>query len=167
MNQIVRKFALLAAVAALALPLAACKEEAPVKVEKPAVPVPTNDDPAAWRAYVSDVVSRNAKDVSASPYVYLVPQTTTADFEDAYARLTDKAKADVARGVLPGSMLAFAASQRDSSKAAELAVAAISSAGPDKLRDVKVLYIGTAAEGEQVKAAVGLSAATVVVVEAK
>ena len=167
MNQIVRKFALVAAVAALALPLAACKDEAPVKVEKPAVPVPTTDDANAWRAYVSDVVRRNAKDVSGSPYIYLVPQSTMPEFEDAYARLTDKAKSDVARGVLPGSMLAFAASQKDSSKAAELAVAAISSAGPDKLRDVKVLYIGTAAEGEQVKAAIGLSAATVVVVEAK
>lgn len=167
MNQIVRKFAFLAAIAVLALPLAACKDEKPVKTEAPPVPVPANDDASAWRAYVSDVVKRHAKEVSGSPYIYLVPQTTSAEFEDAYARLTDKAKSDVARGVLPGSMLAFAASQKDSSKAAELAVAAISSAGPDKLRDVKVLFIGTAAEGEQVKAAVGLSAATVIVVEAK
>jgi len=142
MNQIVRKFALVTAVALLALPLAACKEEAPVKVEAPPVAVPATDDATAWRAYISDVVKRNAKDVSSSAYIYLVPQTTTPDFEDAYARLTDKAKSDVARGVLPGSMLAFAPSQKDSSKAAELAVAALSSAGPGTLRDGKVLDIG-------------------------
>ena len=156
-------------ITALTLPFAACKKEAeaPKQVEKAPVAAPTNEDPAAWREYVTDVVGRNMEGVSNQPFVYLLPAQSTPDFEGAYERLLDKAKADISRGILGGNLLAYCSASPDSSKTAEMVEAAFAEVKPDKLKGVKLLFIGKAADGERVKNAVVLSGVNYVFVEIK
>ncbi|WP_460812219.1 hypothetical protein [Luteimonas pelagia] len=90
---------------------------------------------------------------------------TLAEGSSDYARLLDKAKEDIARGILPGNMLAFASP--DSSVAGDLAVAAFEGVEADAMKGVRVLFIGEAADGERVRTAVGPSGVTYVFVEAK
>ncbi len=165
MNILVR----LLLVAGLAVSLSACKkEEAPKKVEKAPLVAPTNDDAAAWRAYVSDVVGRNMEGVTGQPFVYLLPAESTADFEGSYDRLLDKASTDVSRGILGGSMLAYAAASPSSTKIAELVETAFTAKKLDgKLKGVKLVFIGKPEDSERVKAAVAASGVNYVFVEAK
>ena len=165
MNTIAR----LLLIALLTLPFAACKKEAdtPVKTEKPPVAAPTNEDAAAWREYVTDVVGRNMEGVSNAPFVYLLPAESAPDFQGQYDRLLDKAKGDVSRGILGGNLLTYAAASPSSTKIADLVVAAFEGVKPDKLKGVKLLFIGSAADSERVKAAVEPAGVEYVFVEAK
>lgn len=143
---------------ALALSLAACGgEEGAPKVEKEVVAVPTSEDASAWRKYVSYVVGENLKGISNSPFVYLLPAESTEDFQGAYDRLLEKAAADVERGILPGNMLAFAMASPNSAKGADLAIESFAKVEPDKLKGVRLLYIGQGEDEERVKAAVAAS----------
>jgi len=100
--------------ACLALPLAACKDDAPKHVEKPAVSVPAGNDHAQWVAYVSDTVGRNMGTISNQPYVYFLPLgETEEETEGNYERLAEKVHTDIARGVLRGNMLAFSSPGQD------------------------------------------------------
>src|SRR5690606_9092392 len=59
--------------ACLALPLlAACNKEeaAPAAVVAAPLTAPTTADDSAWRAYVSDVVTRNMDGITNQPFVY-------------------------------------------------------------------------------------------------
>lgn len=165
MNIIVR----LLLIAALTLPFAACKKEAEGKKETAtaALPAPTNEDAAAWRAYATNVVNRNMEGVSSDPFVYLLPPESSADFEGSYQRLLDKAKSDVSRGILPGNLLAYASASPSSTKAADMVVAAFEGVKPDKLKGVKVLFIGQAADKDRVQAAVAPAGVNYVFVETK
>src|SRR5690606_12004798 len=108
-------------VACLVLPFAACKkEEAPKQAVDVPVAVPTTDDTAAWRPYVSDVVRRNMGGITNQPYVYLLPAQSEGDFEGNYERLLEKAKLDVARGIISGNMLAYASPE--SAKMADIVI---------------------------------------------
>jgi hypothetical protein len=88
---------------------------------------------------------------------------TMAEGSSDYARLLDKAKEDIARGILPGNMLAFASP--DSSVAGDLAVATFEGVEAGALKGVRVLFIGEAADGERVRTAVEPSGATYVFVD--
>ena len=163
MNTIAR----LLMIAVLALPLAACKkpEEAPKEAEKAPVSAPVNDDASAWRAYVTDVVGRHMDGVTNPPFVYLLPSETSPDFQGSYDRLLDKAKSDVSRGILKGNMLAYASP--NSAKTADLIIAAFTDVKPEKLKGVKLVFIGKAEDNERVKAAVTASGVDYHFVEAK
>ena len=151
--------------ACLVLPLAACnKEEAPKVVEKAPVPAPSGDDITEWRAYVSDVVRRNMVAISNQPFVYLLPGENDGDFEGNYERLAEKAHTDVARGIISGNMLAYASPA--SAKMADIVIAAFKDVPPDTMEGVRVVFIGEAADGERVKAAVAPAGVTYVFVEA-
>jgi hypothetical protein len=165
MNIIIR----LLLITALALPLAACNKEAdkPKEVVKAQLPAPTSEDPAAWRAYITDVVGRNMEGVSNQPFVYLLPAETSPDFQGLYDRLLDKARSDISRGILPGNLLAYAAASPSSTKAADMVVATFEGVKPDKLKGVKLLYVGKAEDNERVKAAVAPAGVNYVFVEAK
>lgn len=143
---------------ALALPLAACggKDEAP-KVEKQAVAVPTTEEASAWRGYVSHVVGENMKGITNSPFVYLLPAESTEDFQGSYDRLLEKAAGDVERGILAGNMLAFAMASPNSGKGADLVIESFAKVEPDKLKGVRLLYIGQAEDEARVKEAVAAS----------
>lgn len=147
--------------ASLVLPFAACKKEEAAKVEKAPVAVPTTDDKAAWDPYLQDQVPRHMEGITNQPYVYRVP----AQDPDAYERLLDKAKMDVARGIVKGNMLAYAG--LEPAKTADMVVAAFEGVSPNTMKGVRVVYIGDAPNSERVKAAVEPAGVEYVFVEAK
>lgn len=160
-------------IACLVLPVIACgKKEEPQQVEAAPVAVPTTEDKTAWNAYLNDVAGRHMEGVNNSPYVYLVPpapapaadappaEATTADgdptlstpVDGAYERLLEKAEQDVARGITRGNLLIFAG--LDSARTANLVVASFAKVGAGTMNGVRVLFIGSAADSERVKAVV-------------
>jgi hypothetical protein len=155
--------------ACLALPLlAACKkEEAPVAVVAAPLTAPTTADDASWRSYVSDVVTRNMEGIANQPYVYYLPAASGDEAADAgnYERLHEKAKNDVARGIVRGNMLAYASS--DSTKMADIVVDSFAEVAPDTMKGVRVVFIGNAADKDRVAAAVAPAGVDFVFVEAK
>lgn len=153
-------------IAALAMSFVACKkQEAPAVAGKAAVQVPVNDNRQAWVDYISDVVQRNMGNVQNSPYVYLLPGESTADFQDQYDRLAAKAKDDLSRGIIAGNMLAYGSPA--SAKMADLVIAAFKDVPAGSMKGVKVLFIGKAEDNERVKAAVAPAGVDYVFVEAK
>jgi hypothetical protein len=156
-------------VVALAAPLGACKkEETPKAVEKAPLTAPANEDAAAWRAYVTDVVTRNMEGVNGQPFVYMLPAEGSAEFEGSYDRLLDKASTDISRGIMSGSMLAYASASPSSAKVADMVVTAFEAQKVEgKLKGVKLLFIGKPEDSERVKAAVAGSGVNYVFVEAK
>jgi len=152
-------------IACLVLPFAACKKEEAAPVEKPPVAVPTTDDKAAWQAYLQDVVPRHMEGITNAPYIYRVPATENPQDPEEYQRLLDKAKTDVARGIIKGNMLAYAG--LDPAKTADLVVEAFKDVQPNTMKGVRVLYIGDAANNERVKAAVEPAGVEYVFVEAR
>lgn len=156
-------------IAFFALSVVACDKQsnAPAAVDQAPLVAPTNEDPAAWREYVSDVVKRNMQGVSSAPFVYLLPAESTQDFQGSYDRLLEKAKSDVDRGILPGNLLAFSSASLSSAKAADLVIAAFTDVKPDKLKGVKLLFIGKPEDNERVKATVQASGVDYIFVETK
>jgi hypothetical protein len=152
-------------IACLILPIAACKKQEPVATAAAPVQVPVNDNRQAWIDYLSDVVRRNMSGVQNDPYVYLLPGESSANFQDEYNRLLDKAKSDVARGIISGNMLAYGSPASD--KMADLIIASFQAVPPGSMKGVKVLFVGKATDDERVKAAVTPSGVTYVFVEAK
>jgi hypothetical protein len=153
-------------IACLALPFTACKkQEAPAATAAAPVLVPVNDNRQAWIDYLSDVVQRNMTGIQNQPYVYLLPGESTADFQDQYKRLLDKAQSDVARGIVAGNMLAYGSPASD--KMGDLVTAAFQGVPPGSMKGVKVLFVGKPADSERVKAAVTPAGVDYVFVEAK
>lgn len=138
--------------ACLALSFSACKEEEPVVAAKPALSAPQNDDRQAWMAYLGDVVGRNMGGIQNQPFVYMVPSAALPDFADQYERLLEKAKGDVARGIISGNLLAYGGYNSD--KVADLVEASFKDVQPGSMKGVKLLFIGKPAEDARVKAAV-------------
>lgn len=154
----------------LVLPFAACKKDAaPADASAVAAPVKmpaSMEDSAGWKDYFSDVIVRNLpKDMSNQPFAYLLPSPTMADFDGQFSRLLDKTKSDLARGILPGNMIAFGSP--DSAKTADLMVQTFAVVQPGSMKGVRVLFLGAPADNERVKAAVAPSGADYVFVEAK
>lgn len=165
-NTMTRRSLQMLLVACLVLPFAACKkEEAPKQAAAAPVAVPTTDDTVAWRPYVSDVVKRNMGAISNQPYVYLLPSQSEGDFEGSYERMLEKAKTDVARGIISGNMLAYASPE--SAKMADIVIESFKDVPPGTMDGVRVLFIGDAADGQRVKDAVTPAGVDYVFVEAK
>jgi hypothetical protein len=152
--------------ACLVLSFAACKkEEAPVKVEAAPLTKPAGEDVAAWQPYVEDVVKRNMEGVNSSPYIYFLTGESSPDFQGEYDRMLEKVQTDLGRGIMEGTMLAFASPA--SAKVADIAVAGFSEVAPASMNGVKVLFLGDAADSARVEAAVAPSGATYKFVEAR
>ncbi len=140
-------------IACLVLPFMACKkQEAPAPVVKAPMSAPKTDERQAWVDYLNDVVPRHMAGIPNQPYVYLLPGESAPDFQDQYDRMLDKAKSDVARGIITGNMLAYASPA--SAKMADMVIAAFDGVPAGPMKGVRVLFIGKAADGERVKAAV-------------
>lgn len=154
--------------AVLTLPvLAACKKEEAqtANVEKAAVAKPASPtDGAGWDNYIKDQVTRHL-DGASSVYAYTLPASTEEGFKDTFQRQVDKAKEDVARGGVEGTLLAFASPE--SKQTADMIVAAFDKAGTDTMKGVRVLFIGDAADKDRAEAAVKPSGAKFEFVEAK
>ena len=154
-------------IACLTLTFAACKKEEAPKAEAVKAPVamPTTDDVQAWRAYVTDVATRNMEGISNSPYVYFLPSETSETFGGEYERLLEKVEEDLGRGIIEGNMLVFASPAQE--KSAEMIETAFKTVPAGSMKGVKVLYVGTPILGERVKAAVTPAGVNYVFVEAK
>lgn len=163
MKTMIRQVVQLLLIVGLALPFAACKKEAPKETVKAPLTAPANGDINAWRAYVSDVVQRNMGNIVNQPYVYFLPPETAENAEGAYERMLEKAKTDVARGIISGNMLAYASP--DSAKMADIVVESFKDVPPGTMKGVRVLFIGKAADNERVKAAVEPAGVTYVFIE--
>lgn len=150
--------------ACLALPLAACQnDEQAQQVEKAPMTAPTGGDSAQWRAYLSDLVPRHMEGIQNQPYIYLVPDDAVADFEAQYERLEEKARTDVARGIVRGNMLAYAGP--DSNRVADMVVSAFESVPAGSMKGVRVLFIGDAADSPRVEQAVAPAGVEYVFIE--
>lgn len=155
-------------IACLALTFAACKktEDAPQETVKAPLTAPASaEDRDGWNAYLTDVVQRNMDGVNNQPYVYTLPAESTPDFQSSYERQLDKAKTDVARGIIAGNMLAYGGPS--SAKIADMVVEAFKGIEANTMKGVKVVFIGNAADNDRVKAAVEPAGVNYVFVEAK
>lgn len=154
-------------VACLVLPFAACQkeEEAPKEAVQAPLSAPTTDDRQAWIAYLQDVVARNMGGIQNQPYVYMVPAESVPDFADQYERLLEKAKTDVARGIIAGNMLAYGG--HSSEKVADLVVESFKDVQPNSMKGVRVLFIGDASQNARVMSTVEPTGVEYVFVEAK
>ena len=126
---------------------------------------PTTDDDAAWGDYLMEVVRRNLGGITNSPYLYYLPAESTPGFDGEYERLLDKAKVDIARGILAGNMLAFGSPA--STKMGDLIIASFADVDAGSMEGVRVLFIGDAADNQRVHEALKPSGVTYVFVEAR
>jgi hypothetical protein len=153
--------------ACLALPLAACQKEAEAPVETAQAPLvaPDKSDDAGWRAYLTQVVERNIGAITNQPFLYYLPNQSDPEFQAKYDRQLEQARNAIARGIVGGNLIAFGSPE--SAKMADIAVAAFEGVPADTMKKVKIVFIGDAADGERVKAAVAPTGADYVFVEAK
>ena len=154
------------------LALTACNKEsdeaakpvvaAPVEVKMPTDPANTQ----AWKGYLVDVVKRNMQGVtSRTPYMYFVPAGDDQAAQDARINQLDNVKTTVARGVLPGNMMAFGGP--NSALTAGLIQDAFKDSQAGSFKGVIVLFIGAPAEKDAVTAALATSGAVFRFVEMK
>lgn len=130
------------------------------KVSKLTRPSDTSDK-AAWQAYLVQVLQSddNMKGMTADqPYPYFVPAgNDDADVAERQRQLSNVSDT-VARGVLPGNLMAFAGP--DSSMTADLVVGAFENAQPGSMNKVIVLFIGDKADEQRVADVVKPTGAT-------
>ncbi len=158
---------------AIALALGACsKNEAPqadatAEATPQVLPAPIgSSDKAAWKQYLVSAVTANMDGVKTThPYMYFVPAGDDEASEADRSNQLDNVQTVVARGVLPGNMMAFGGP--DSKTTAELLIAAFADAQPGAFKDVRVLYIGDQDDLPAVKAALEPSGADLRFVEVK
>lgn len=167
MNNIAKRLLL---VACLVLPFAACNKQEEVKVDESeqaqaALVAPAKDDDAAWRTYLSEVVTRNMGTITNSPYLYYLPPESDAEFEAKYQRSLEQAQTAIARGIVGGNLLAFGSSA--SSRMADLVVASFDGVQENSMKGVRLLFIGDTADNERVQAAVAPAGVDYVFIEAK
>jgi hypothetical protein len=147
------------------LALAGCdkRNDAPTQAAVPVeVRAPTDNNSQAWKLYLSAVAKQNMEGIRSSPYFYTLPAEDAEDFEAQYDRQLDNVTGTVARGVLPGTMLAFGSLSPDSTRIADLAQEAFAEAQPGSMKDVKVLFIGRPEDADRVRTAVDPSGASFV-----
>ncbi|MFI4959124.1 MAG: hypothetical protein ACHP7C_08180 [Lysobacterales bacterium] len=160
-----RKFALIAAVALTAtLALSACgkhgdDQAAQQQVQQAPKPSDPNDS-KGWGAYLGQIVQKNMQGMTANqPYAYMVTPGNTDDAKAQNERQLQSVQDTVARGVLPGNLLAFGGPS--SSTTADLVVAAFKDAKPGSFKDVIILFIGDQADEQRVTDALKPTGATI------
>lgn len=144
----------------------AAEAAAAAEAAKP-VPAPAaTADKAAWQKYLVAVVTQNMKGVKTNhPYMYFIPNGDGADAQDARKNQLDNISTTVARGVLPGNMMAFGGP--DSKLTTDTITAAFKDAQDGTFKGVVVLFIGAAADQDAVKTALAKSGAEFRFVEMK
>src|SRR5688572_4984848 len=145
---------------AATLALGACKQEdkaaetaaaAPAPVA--AVPVPTTpNDTKAWQAYLKPLVVKHMDKRYKRPYTYFVPAAGGDEEQRQYDAQLESAQAAVARGILAGTMLAFGGP--DPGRTAQVMIDSFKLAGPGSLKNVRVVFIGTADQDVRVREAI-------------
>ncbi|HVV96218.1 MAG TPA: hypothetical protein VHC92_03655 [Rhodanobacteraceae bacterium] len=164
--------AIIALACAAAFALAACNQQKEAAQQQAAAApqvaaVPTNpNDKTAWKQYLVSVVTANMQGVKTNhPYMYFVPSGDDDATKSDRQNQLDNVKTVVARGVLPGNMMAFGGP--DSKTTADLVVEAFKDAQAGSFKDVVVLFVGAPGDLDAVKQALASSGADVRFVEAK
>ena len=144
----------------------AAAEAAAAEARKP-VPMPTNTaDTAAWKNYLGRVVMNNMQGVKTNtPFMYFVPAGDSQEIQDQRKNQAENVATTVARGVLPGNMMAFGGP--DSKATADLIIDAFKDAREGSFKGVVVLFVGAAADQDRVKETVAKSGAEFRFVEMK
>ena len=152
--------------------LSACNQQDASKdqqaEQKPQVaPMPANaSDKTAWKQYLVSVVTANMQGVKTNhPYMYFVPAGDDDATKSDRQNQIDNVKNVVARGVLPGNMMAFGGP--DSKTTADLIVESFKDVQAGSFKDVVVLFIGAPGDLDAIKQALASSGAEVRFVEAK
>lgn len=161
-------YRLLLAASLAALALTACKkEEAKPEAAAVAAPmaVPTDEGKAAWQPYLGSVAKANMDGVVNAPYAYFLPGESSEDFQGEYDRMLERVQTDLSRGIVAGNMLLFGSPAR--TKLADLVIEGFKDAKPGTMKDVKVVFVGDAADKDRVQAAVAPSGVTYVFVSSK
>jgi outer membrane murein-binding lipoprotein Lpp len=116
-------------------------------------------DTQAWNAYLVQILKSHLQGMTADqPYAYLIPAGDTDADKAARQRQLSSVTDTVARGVLPGNLLAFAGP--DSSMTADVIVKAFDGAKPNSFKGVIVLFIGDQADQQRVADALKPTGAT-------
>lgn len=119
-----------------------------------------------WKKYLVSVVTANMQGVKSNrPYMYFVPGGNDEGAQLDRQNQLDNVGNVVARGVLPGNMMAFGGP--DSTITAQLVVDAFKEVQAGAFKDVVVLFIGAPSDFETVKQALATSGADARFVEAK
>jgi hypothetical protein len=151
-----RKLTLIAAALALTgcLALTACNNQSsdtqqqaaqPQQVTKPTDP----NDTKGWNAYLGQIMQNNLQGMSApQPYAYLIPAGDSDDAKDSRDRQLSNVQDIVARGILPGNLVAFGGP--DSGKTADLVTTAFKDSKPGSLKGVIIVVIGDKADEQRV-----------------
>src|SRR5690606_23594625 len=150
MNKTMRAL-LLASLAASPLLLAGCGKEQPVANEASEVrklAAPAKDDDAAWKAYLPAVVQENMGNITNNPFLYYLPPESDPEFEAKYERQVEAATTAMKRGVQKGNLLAFGSPA--SSRMAGLIETAFETVPDGSLKDVRIVFIGDAADNARV-----------------
>jgi hypothetical protein len=130
--------------------------QATQQVTKPSDP----NDSKAWSAYLGQIVSKNMQGMTTSqPYAFMVPAGDDDASKDSSDRQLSNVQDDVARGVLPGNLLAFGGP--NSGKTADFVIAAFKDAKPGSFKGVIVLVIGDQADEQRVEQALQPTNATI------
>jgi len=160
-----RKFALIAAIALTAgLVLGGCSQgqdqDQQAAQQAKAITKPTSiTDAKGWNAYLGQLVQKNLQGMAAQqPYAYLVTPGQTDDDKAQNDRQLQNVQDAVARGVLPGNLMAFAGPV--SATTADLVVAAFKDAKPGTFKGVIVVFIGDKADEQRVADVVNPTGAT-------
>ncbi len=159
-----RKLILIAVVALSAcLGLNACNkqgddQQAQEQVQKTAKPTDVNDT-KDWNAYLAQLVQANLQGMKApQPFAYMVTPGLTGEQQAQNARQLQGVQDTVARGVLPGNLLAFGGPS--SAATSEFVIDAFKSANAGSFKDVIVVFIGDKADEQKVQAALQPTGAT-------
>lgn len=159
-----RKLTLIAALALMGcLTLAGCgkkqdDQQASQQTQKATRPTDMNDA-KAWNAYLVQLLNENLQGMKArQPYAYMVKGGDSDQAKAENDRQLQSVQDTVARGVLPGNLLAFAGP--DSSKTADLVTTAFKGAKPGSFKDVIILFIGDQADEQRVADVVKPTGAT-------
>jgi len=128
------------------------------------------DDKTAWQKYLGAQVTKFMREnpnavKSGHPYMYYVPAGTDQAAMDARQNQLNNVSDPIARGVLPGNMMAFGGP--DSKATSDLMVDAFKSANDGSFKGAVVMFIGAQADSDRVKDAVAKSAADYRFVEMK
>jgi len=116
------------------------------QVTKPTDP----NDSKAWGAYLGQIVQKNMQGMTApQPYAYMIPAGDSDDVKDARDRQLSNVQDIVARGVLPGNLIAFGGP--DSGKTADLVTTAFKDAKPGSLKGVIIIVIGDQGDQQRVE----------------
>ena len=149
--------------AGLAFGLAACQKAEEAKpaeqaaAPKVVLPAPSDGNPEAWKAYLTQELQPHIDRRYRRPFVYFIPDVV-ADAPDAaeqQQRFEDQlanVENTIGRGVQAGSMLAFGGP--NSAKVGDVIVEAFKLAGPKSLKGVRVVVVARPEERARIEAAV-------------